>query len=220
MKRLLLACIAVLMSASVSLSATADVIKNDNPYELVELVANKTFERMANERAKIDNDPNYLREIVEDELMPYVDALFATKKVLGRNLKDVSKDQFRDFYKVFRDYLVATYARAFTQYDESKHKVVFEPANKLSPDDRVAVVRARIQEPGRPDDIRLDFKMRLDNNDKIWKAYDLVVEGVSLLNSKQAEIAAVIRQNGIDGTIEMLKDKAYQPIKKDDEVDF
>lgn len=220
MKRLLLACIAVLMSASVSLSAMADVIKNDNPYELVELVANKTFERMANERAKIDNDPNYLREIVEDELMPYVDALFATKKVLGRNLKDVSKDQFRDFYKVFRDYLVATYARAFTQYDESKHKVVFEPANKLSPDDRVAVVRARIQEPGRPDDIRLDFKMRLDNNDKIWKAYDLVVEGVSLLNSKQAEIAAVIRQNGIDGTIEMLKDKAYQPIKKDDEVDF
>ncbi|MFP3458242.1 ABC transporter substrate-binding protein, partial [Psychrobacter sp. SIMBA_152] len=87
--------------------------------------------------------------------------------------------------------------RAFTQYDEDKHSVSFEPSADLADDARSAVVRTRVKEEGRPE-IRLDFRIRYDSDEEIWKAYDLVVEGVSLLNSKQSEISSVIRANGID----------------------
>ncbi|EAQ31090.1 MULTISPECIES: ABC transporter substrate-binding protein [Idiomarina] len=199
-------------------SASAETIKEENPYTLVKKVADKTFERIGEERSKITENPNYLKTIVKDELMPYVDNIYASKKVLGRYFKDTDEKQRQEFYKAFTDYIVATYARAFTQYDESKHEVEFLQHPKVGPDDKVVVVETRVKEAGRPP-IRLDFKVRYDNNADVWKAYDLVVEGVSLLNSKQSEIAAVIRSRGIEGTIALLEDKAGQPIKLDDKVD-
>lgn len=199
-------------------SASADLIRNDDPQELLKAVAEKTFNRIASDRDKIDADPNYLKEIVKDEMMPYVDNMYASKKVLGRYLRDTTKEQRERFYRAFYDYLVATYARAFTQYDEDKHSVSFEPSADLADDARSAVVRTRVKEEGRPE-IRLDFRIRYDSDEEIWKAYDLVVEGVSLLNSKQSEISSVIRANGIDKTIELIEKKASDPIKADEEVE-
>ena len=62
-----------LMSAVLlSFSASAELIKNDNPYRLLEQVAEKTFNRIETERDQIDEDPNHLKTIVKEELMPYV----------------------------------------------------------------------------------------------------------------------------------------------------
>lgn len=209
---------AVAASLVLVASASADLIRNDDPQELLKEVAEKTFERIASDRDKIDKDPNYLKEIVKDELMPYVDNMYASKKVLGRYLRDTTKEQRERFYRAFYDYLVATYARAFTQYDEDKHSVSFEPSADLAEDARTAIVRTRVKEEGRPE-IRLDFRIRYDSDEEIWKAYDLVVEGVSLLNSKQSEISSVIRANGIDKTIELIEKKASDPIKADEKVE-
>lgn len=207
---------AFLMTALLVVSGTAvansDLIRSDNPYELLEKVANKTAQRIENDRGKIDENLDYLRVIIREELMPYVDSTYAAKRVLGRNLKDTTEEQRQEFYSVFREYLIATYGRAFTQYDEEIHDFEFERARELSPDDRMVEVKTRLIEQGRPP-IRLDFKMRFDEDQKLWKAYDLVVEGVSLLNSKAAEISSVIRSRGIDGTIELLREKGQDPIQ-------
>ncbi|MGQ4276661.1 MlaC/ttg2D family ABC transporter substrate-binding protein [Pseudidiomarina sp. E22-M8] len=207
---------AFLMTALLVVSGTAvansDVVRTGNPYELLEQVANKTAKRIENDRPKINEDIDYLRVIIREELMPYVDSTYAAKRVLGRNLKDTSEAQRQEFYAVFREYLIATYGRAFTQYDEKKHEFEFERARELAPDDRMVEVKTRLMESGRPP-IRLDFKMRYDEDQKIWKAYDLVVEGVSLLNSKAAEISSVIRSSGINGTIELLREKGQEPIQ-------
>lgn len=215
MKALIFWALSLLMIAA---PASAQVIKDDNPYRLLEQVAEKTFARIAEERDRINDDPNYLKTVVREELMPYVDNIYASKKVLGRYFKDTSSEQRQAFYQAFTDYIVATYARAFTQYDESKHEVEFVNPKNVSPDDRAVRVETRVIEQGRPP-IRLDFAVRYDSESETWKAYDLIVEGVSLLQSKQSEISSVIRVRGIDNTIALLKDKAEQPISLDDEVD-
>lgn len=215
MKALIFWALSLLMIAA---PASAQVIKDDNPYRLLEQVAEKTFARIAEERDRINDDPNYLKTVVREELMPYVDNIYASKKVLGRYFKDTSSEQRQAFYQAFTDYIVATYARAFTQYDESKHEVEFVNPKNVSPDDRAVRVETRVIEQGRPP-IRLDFAVRYDSESETWKAYDLIVEGVSLLQSKQSEISSVIRARGIDNTIALLKDKAEQPISLDDEVD-
>ena len=133
---------AVFVTLVLVASASADLIRNDDPQELLKAVAEKTFDRIASDRNKIDADPNYLKEVVEDEMMPYVDNMYASKKVLGRYLRDTTKEQRERFYQAFYDYLVATYARAFTQYDEDKHKVTFEPSQEISDDARSAVVNS------------------------------------------------------------------------------
>jgi phospholipid transport system substrate-binding protein len=45
-----------------------------------------------------------------------------------------------------------------------------------------------------------------------WKAYDMVAEGVSLLDSKQAELSSLIRQKGLAYVTEILKEKSAKSI--------
>ncbi len=217
MKQLIASIWLSLMAAVAIAPAAADeLIREDNPYVLLEKVANKTLERIEQDRSKIDADIDYVRVVIREEMMPYVDYVYAAKRVLGRNLTETTEEQRREFYSVFREYLIATYARAFTQYDETKHTIQFGDAGRFDAGSRMVVVNTRLIEQGRPP-VRMDFKMRFDNNQDIWQAFDLVVEGVSLLNSKQTEIGGVIRSRGIDGTISLLRDKAQQPITANDQ---
>ena len=219
LKQWLLAVTAVFTLAAVA-PEQAELLRDENPYLLLEKVANKTFDRIGTDRQLISADLDHLRVIIREEMMPYVDWVYASKRVLGRALQDTTPEQRQEFYSVFRDYLIATYGRAFTAYDESKHTVEFGDPNRFDGSSRMVEVNTRVVEAGtgRPP-IRMDFKMRYDKDDNIWKAYDLVVEGVSLLNSKQAEVAQVIRQRGIDGTIELLREKAAEPIRQYQEGD-
>lgn len=217
MKQWLLALVVAVVAVTGSGVAQAELIRDENPYILLEKLANKTIERIEQDRELIDQDINHIRVVIREEMMPYVDYVYAAKRVLGRNLTDTTEEQRQEFYTVFRDYLITTYAGAFTQYDEAKHTIEFGDSGRFEEGSRMVVVNTRLIEEGRPP-VRMDFKMRYDNGDNVWKAYDLVVEGVSLLNSKQAEISAVIRSNGIDGTIALLREKAQESVKPHDGV--
>jgi len=182
--------------------------ESQNPYVLVSEVATITFDRIKKERAEIEQNPELLRTIMEEELLPYVDYKFAALKVLGKHFKSVPKKRIPEFIQVFREYLISTYALALAQYDDQT--VVFDPPKDVK-GKKSATVRALIKEAGRPD-IKLAFKVRLNKKTKQWKAYDMVAEGISLLSSKQSELESVIRQQGIDKVIEMLTEKNKQPI--------
>lgn len=218
MKKWFMAVCVSLVALTGANSAQAELIRDDNPYILLEKLASKTIERIENDRELIDQDINHIRVIIREEMMPYVDYVYAAKRVLGRNLTQTTEEQRQEFYTVFRDYLITTYAGAFTQYDEAKHTIQFGDASRFDASSKMVVVNTRLLQDGGPP-VRMDFKMRYDSDDNLWKAYDLVVEGVSLLNSKQAEINAVIRSNGIDGTIALLREKAQESVKVQEETE-
>ncbi len=46
--------------------------------------------------------------------------------------------------------------------------------------------------------IDLVFKMRQNKKTGQWKAFDMVVEGISLLSSKQAELGKRISKQGVE----------------------
>nr|WP_102797328.1 ABC transporter substrate-binding protein [Bowmanella denitrificans] len=183
--------------------------ESDDPYQLLSTVATKTFDRIKGERGDIQANPELLRQIMEQELLPYIDYKFAALKVLGKHFKSVPRERIPEYVQVFRDYLVTTYALALAQYDNQT--VEFEPNRGELDEDRVVTVRALIKEPGRPD-IKLAFKVRKSNNTEQWKAYDMVAEGISMLSSKQSELEGIIRQDGIDAVIKLMKEKNAQPI--------
>lgn len=219
MKQWLFTLSMIFFAATAPAAAQSELIRDDNPYVLLEKVANKTLARIAQDRDLINADLNHTRVIIHEEMLPYVDYIYAAKRVLGRHLTQTTEEQRQEFYTVFRDYLITTYAGAFTQYDENKHTIEFGNPGRFEENSRMVVVNTRLIEQGGRPPVRLDFKMRYDNTDDVWKAYDLVVEGVSLLNSKQTEIASVIRSNGIDGTIKLLREKAREAVKPYEETE-
>jgi len=191
----------------------------ENPYVMLETIADRMIVRIGNERGKIQADPNYLRTIMREELLPHSDYEFAARMVLGRNWQRLNDTQKDAFVAAFRDYLVTTYARVFTQYDETKHKLEFGREEPYANERRVVVRGQLIEVGGRPP-VRLDFHLQRRTPTSPWLAFDLVAEGISMLNAQQSEMQASLRQRGIDGTIELLRERAAVDINLNEKVDL
>lgn len=184
------------------------VINQSNPYTMVKSAAERTFKRFANEQQAIKQNPNILKDIVREELMPYVNYKYSAFKVIGKHLKKTTDAERREFVPVFREYLITSYAQVFTLYDNQV--VEYAPAKTFA-GKRIISVSTRIIMPAR-DNIDVSFKVRLNKKTKEWQAFDMVAEGVSLLDAKQAELSSIIRQKGLPYVTELLKKKSIKDI--------
>lgn len=170
------------------------------PKEVINQTGDKLFSRIAASQTELQKFPELMRNIVEEELMPAVDYRYAAFKILGKHVRKASKTQRTKFVSSMKHYLVRTYANALNQY---KNQQVSYGQSKLSNSGRLASVDALITEDGKPD-IHLTFQMRKNKKTGQWKAYDMIVEGISLLSSKQAEFNTRINKYGLDQvTIEL-----------------
>lgn len=190
-------------------SGSAVKVDEKNPYKMIQTVADITFKRFANEQSAIRENPNLLKDIVREELVPYINYKYAAFKVIGgSNFRSTTEEQRAEFVPVFRDYLVTSYAQVFTLYNNQQ--VEFEPERDFA-DEKVVAVRTTVIEPGR-DPIDISFRVRKEKKTGEWKAYDMVAEGISLLDSKQAELSGLIRQKGLPHVTEMLREKANKDV--------
>jgi phospholipid transport system substrate-binding protein len=149
-----------------------------------------------------------LRDIIEQELMPYVDHRFAAFKVLGKQFRSVPKDKIPEFVDEFKQYLISNFAVALAGY--GGQELLFEPVN-VTENQKNMNIKAIIRTADRPD-INISFKLRKNKNTQEWKTYDLVAEGISLLSSKRSEFASIIRQQGIQAVIDVMKNKNSKPL--------
>lgn len=183
-----------------------------NPYKLMNEAAQKTFDRLKSEQAQIRQNPDYLREIVGEELLPYVQVKYAGALVLGRYYKDATPAQREAYFKAFGDYLKQAYGQALAMYDGQNYQIA--PEKPLGDADIVAI-RVSITDPnGRPP-IRLDFQWRKNSQTGNWQAYDMIAEGVSMITTKQSEWSNLLRTKGIDGLTAQLQTISRQPISLD-----
>lgn len=183
-----------------------------NPYTLMNEAAQKTFDRLKSEQSKIRQNPDYLREIVGEELLPYVQVKYAGALVLGRYYKDATPAQREAYFKAFGDYLKQAYGQALAMYNGQNYQIA--PEQPLGNADIVAI-RVSITDPnGRPP-IRLDFQWRKNSQTGNWQAYDMIAEGVSMITTKQSEWSDLLRTKGIDGLTAQLQAISRQPITLD-----
>jgi phospholipid transport system substrate-binding protein len=187
---------------------TQNTVDQTSPYRMVKGAAEHTFKRFSDEQAAIKANPNVLKDIVREELMPYINYRYSAFKVIGKHLKKTTKEERKAFVPVFREYLVTSYAQVFTLYDNQA--VEFAPEKSFE-GKKIVAVGSRIIMPGR-DNIDVSFKVRLNKKTKHWQAFDMVAEGVSLLDSKQAELGSIIRQKGLPYVTELLKRKSTRDI--------
>lgn len=206
-KRLVIAALLVVMAPL----ANAAVDKT-NPYSVMNEAANKTFTRLKTEQPKIKQDPNYLRQIVREELLPYVQVKYAGALVLGRYYQQATPAQREAYFAAFSEYLQQAYGQALAMYNGQSYTV--QPEQSYADKDIIAI-RVTITDPnGRPP-VRLDFQWRKNSQTGNWQAFDMIAEGVSMITTKQNEWASILRQNGVDGLTKQLISSAQQPITLD-----
>ena len=199
----------VMAFAVTALFVTQTVRAETSPYVLMQQASDKLFADIKNNQAKIKKDPNYLRTIVRNDLLPYVQVNYAGSLVLGSHFKSTTPEQREKFFKAFSDFIEQAYAQVLTAYTDQNIQI--EPAKEVG-DKNLVSIRVNIMQNGGQAPIKLDFKWRKNSKTGEWQAYDMVDEGVSMVVTKQNEWSGILRQQGIDALTAQIQKSAAAPV--------
>ena len=192
-----------------ALFVTQTVRAETSPYVLMQQASDKLFADIKNNQAKIKKDPNYLRTIVRNDLLPYVQVNYAGSLVLGSHFKSTTPEQREKFFKAFSDFIEQAYAQVLTAYTDQNIQI--EPAKEVG-DKNLVSIRVNIVQNGGQAPIKLDFKWRKNSKTGEWQAYDMVAEGVSMVVTKQNEWSGILRQQGIEALTAQIQKSAAAPV--------
>lgn len=199
----------VMAFAVTALFVTQTARAETSPYVLMQQASDKLFADIKNNQAKIKKDPNYLRTIVRNDLLPYVQVNYAGSLVLGSHFKSTTPEQREKFFKAFSDFIEQAYAQVLTAYTDQNIQI--EPAKEVG-DKNLVSIRVNIVQNGGQAPIKLDFKWRKNSKTGEWQAYDMVAEGVSMVVTKQNEWSGILRQQGIDALTAQIQKSAAAPV--------
>jgi phospholipid transport system substrate-binding protein len=153
-------------------------------------------------RVMLEKEPDMVYDIVDKYILPHLDDVSMAKLALGKNWRTASNDQKIAFVDEFRSLLVRTYSKSLQEF--SDQTINFFPADI---DDDKATVKSEVVQNGGPT-IPVSYRMRVKDND--WKVYDIVIDGVSLVTSYRGTFAQEVRKGGMDGLLQLLRDKSAQ----------
>ena len=118
---------------------------------------------------------------------------------LGRYWRQASSEQKNDYLKLFGKFIVQNYASKLGGYSGESLKFLSETPLKNKID---VLVNTRIERPSGPP-IKITWRVR--SRDKARRIIDVMVEGVSMALTQREQFAAVVRQHGLQGLLEMLR---------------
>ena len=122
-----------------------------------------------------------------------------SKRTLGQNWSKLNSRQQKEFMDLYRSLLENLYAdRILTYKDE---KIVFSKEDTLS-EKTVEVQTMILTKKG---DIPIHYKMIQKQGE--WRVYDVVIEGVSLINNYRTQFREILSNKSPDSLIDSLRKK-------------
>lgn len=171
------------------------------PDALVKSLATEVTTVLKNDPAILGNAVK-LRELIETRLIPNFNFQRMTQLAMGRNWAKASPDQQAALTKEFQTLLVRTYSGALANF--RNNTIDYRPLRMQSADTDVTVKTVVNQANGQG--IPIDYSME-KAADGSWKAYDVVVAGVSLVTNYREEFNTVVRDQGVDALVKQLQSK-------------
>ena len=163
---------------------------------LAALSPTDTVKEAVSEVMRILKDEGLTREDRWLAIGRIIDARFdfrsMSQSVLATNWREATADEKKQFVEYFSQYLEDTYRTKIESYTDQRVEYVAEQVRKNR-----AIVDTEIV----TGDTRIPVTYRLKNNDGEWFAYDVVIEGVSLVSNYRNTFSAIIKAEGMDGLL-------------------
>ncbi|PVX32090.1 phospholipid transport system substrate-binding protein [Pasteurella langaaensis DSM 22999] len=191
-----------------ALFAMQSVMAAGSPYELTQQAAEKLFADLKANQAQIKANPDSLRSIVRNDLMPYVHVNYAGSLVLGTYFKSTTPEQREKFFAAFNKFIEQAYAQALTMYTDQDIQVQKEQLNSES---QASVLVKLLQKNGQAP-LNLNFQWRKNSKTGNWQVYDMTAEGVSMVETKKQEWSSILRKDGIDALTVQVQKAAAVPV--------
>jgi phospholipid transport system substrate-binding protein len=178
------------------------------PDALVKRVAEDVLASIRSDKDLQAGNPAKVKQLIESKLAPHFDFARMTALAMGRNWRAATPEQQKQLTEQFKTLLVRTYSGALTNYRDNTMN--YKPLRANAGDTDV-IVRTEVTRPGQAP-VPIDYSM--EKTPEGWKAYDVIVAGVSLVTNYRDEFNDVIKSSGVDGLIKTLADKNKGPVAK------
>jgi len=139
------------------------------------------------------------REKMRDLIARHFDFDTMSRSILARNWKKASGKEKERFIALFQTLLENTYMTAIESY--TSEQVQF--GKERIKGKRAVVPVSIVLKTGAAAPLR--FKLRHRKGE--WAVYDVVIEGVSLVNNFRSSFRSIVRREGIAGLLERLEKK-------------
>lgn len=174
------------------------------PDVLVKRISNEVIDSVKADKGIQAGDRSKIMGLVNEKILPYVDAEKMTQQAAGRHWRTATPEQKQKLTTEFRNLLVYTYAGALSTI--KNETVEFKPMRGTAADTDVEV-RSQVN-VSRGEPITLNY--RLSKGDQGWKIYDVNVLGAWLVETYKSTFNSEISKGGIDGLIKRLADRNAQ----------
>ncbi len=159
--------------------------------EVLRIVADKDLKQPAKA-----NERRQLLEKVVGERFDYPEM---SRRALGAPWANLSDKDREEFVSLFQTLLVNSYADKIESYSGEGVQYLNERTEKDYAEVRTKVLTGKTEIP-------LDY--RLLNKTSVWRVYDVVVDGVSLVNNYRGQFTKIMRSGSYADLVDQLRKKS------------
>jgi phospholipid transport system substrate-binding protein len=172
------------------------------PDALARSVTDEVLTTLRSDKAIQAGDQKKARDLIETKIAPHFNFSGMTQLAVGKNWRAASPEQRKALVGEFRALLVQTYTASLTLFKDQK--IEYRPL-KLAADDTDVIVRSLVRQSGGGEPVQVDYGM--EKTDAGWKVYNVMIGGISLVESYRSTFNTEIQKNGVDGLIKTLREK-------------
>lgn len=188
MKYLITLVLSTFFSASLAIAGPSDDVKKTVD-EVVRIVASKEMKQNEQKR----------RQALKKTISLVFDYSEMAKRSLGKHWNPRTPEEKKRFAELFATLLENSYAGKIESYNNEKIVYLKEVVDGDHAEVKSKVVTAK------RDEFTLDYRM-INQNGK-WMAYDVVIEGVSLVSNYRTQFNKIITSGGYSELVKKLETK-------------
>ena len=192
-------------------AAAAPATAQQAPVDVVQALVDDLAKTMEARRAELSKDRESLLKVIDGIVLPHFDIDYASILVLGQHAREATPEKRAEFARAFYNSITHRYAEGLLSYTQGRVKVL--PFSGDLNDKRTVVRTQVVLDDGKT--VSVDYAFR-KSRDGDWKAYDVIIEGISYITNYRNQVDAEIRKGGLDNLISDLKNKGADALKQMD----
>lgn len=193
----------VVLSCSLAFGTSNHV--SESPTEVVRTTITKVFRILEDEKLK---DPAKLiprRHMLEEVIASQFDYTEMSKRSLAAHWIPLTAGERAEFVELFKSFLSDRYAEKIEGYSG-------EQVSYLS--ERIEGDYAEVRTELRSSKVKIPMDYRLHVKDGTWHAYDLVVDGVSLVKNYRSQFEKIIYKSSYQELVRRLRERTVGEDKR------
>jgi phospholipid transport system substrate-binding protein len=180
-----------------------------SPNQVVQTLVDDLAKTMEARRSELSKDRESLLKVIDGIVLPHFDIDYASILVLGQNARSATPEQRARFAKAMYNSITHRYAEGLLKYTEGRVRVL--PFQGELNDKRTLVRTQVVLDDGKV--VPVDYAFRKTKEGE-WKAYDVIIEGISYVTNYRNQVAQEISKSSLDALTTRLETQGAKALEK------